>query len=102
MIELAPSLAERAGGANVHEVLARTVRDALEALTAEYPGLENLIWRDAGRLSPFIVIFLNERNLSGEEELERVLAPGDTLTVVTALEGGAEFRQPDPPGSAER
>jgi hypothetical protein len=79
--------AERIGGITSVEVEATTIRSALRALTDRHPDLAPLVWAKDGALNPVMVVFLNDRQLVAAE-LGTLVAPGDEIDIVSALEGG--------------
>jgi molybdopterin converting factor small subunit len=86
-IELAHALAELAGGADTVEVQADTVGGALHALTARHPALAPLLWRE-GRFNDQLVAFLNREDVRRLRGLETPVRSGDSLMLITAVEGG--------------
>lgn len=86
-IELPQLLADLADGADTVEVDGATVGEALHALTARYPGLDALVWRD-GAFNDQLVVFLNRRDVRHLQALDTPVHPGDVLMLITALEGG--------------
>ena len=87
-IELPALLAERGGGEDVVELLAPTVGAALHVLAARYPDMAPLLWRGEGLLNPFLVAFLNEKDIDSLQGLDTHLRAGDAITLVHSLEGG--------------
>ena len=79
--------AERIGGVSSVDVLAATVESALRALTDKHPTLTPLVWAKDGALSPVMVVFLNDRQLSAAE-IGTAVGPGDEIDIVSAIEGG--------------
>jgi molybdopterin converting factor small subunit len=97
-IELAHVLAELADGHDVvtlEPATAGTVGAALRSLGARYPRLDALLWR-GGAFNDQLVAFLNRENVRHLQALETPVRPGDTLMLITAVEGG----QGAPCGSA--
>jgi len=79
--------AERIGGINAVDVQGATVESALRALTDRHPSLTPLVWAKDGALNAVMVVFLNDRQLAAAE-MEKSVAPGDEIDIVSALEGG--------------
>ncbi len=77
------------------EVEARTVGEALAALTAEYGGLRRQLYGEDGRLRNFVSVFLNDRDVRRLDGEATPVGPGDTLTIVPSVAGGTD-------GSAEQ
>ncbi len=79
--------AERIGGVNTAEVEAGDVVGALHALTDRYPDLARLVWLGEGVVNPVMAIFVNDRQVRGEE-LSAPLQPGDQIEIIPAISGG--------------
>jgi sulfur-carrier protein adenylyltransferase/sulfurtransferase len=68
-------------GSNVGEVLA--------ALTAQFPDLRKQLFNDEGRLRSFVNVYLNDEDIRYLEKNATAVAPGDTLSIVPSIAGGA-------------
>jgi ferredoxin-nitrite reductase len=77
------------GGADRVEVDARTVREALEALRAQYPQLVEHVLAPDGTVHPSVNLFVGEEDVRGLGGLDAPLQPGEELTILPALSGGA-------------
>ncbi len=77
------------GGADRVEVDARTVREALEALRRQYPELVAHVLAPDGGVHPSINLFVGEEDVRGLGGLDAPLRPGEELTILPALSGGA-------------
>lgn len=77
------------GGADRLEVDARTVREALELLRLQYPQLVAQILTPDGNVHPSVNLFVGEEDVRGLGGLDAPLRPGDELTILPALAGGA-------------
>ena len=86
-IRLPALFADRIDGVSTVEVTATTVAGALRALTDRYVALTTLVWTGGGALNPVMVLFLNDRQLSGTG-ITHTLHSGDRLEIIPAIEGG--------------
>jgi ferredoxin-nitrite reductase len=77
------------GGADRVEVEAKTVREALEALRAQYPQLTEHVLAPDGTVHPSVNLFVGEEDIRGLGGLDAPLRPGEELTILPALSGGA-------------
>jgi len=64
-----------------------TVKDVLERICSEYPGLENILIKD-GNLQPYVNIFLNGGNIIESGGLDSSLEQGDEITIFPPVSGG--------------
>jgi len=88
-IHIPTPLRPYAGGADRVSVEAATVDEALAHLTASHPGLKKHLFTDEGRLRSFVNVYVNDeeiRHLSGGNT---PIKPGDELTIVPSIAGGA-------------
>jgi molybdopterin synthase sulfur carrier subunit len=71
-------------------VEAATVADALAALTAAHPGLQQHLFSPEGKLRSFVNVYLNEDDVrylpSGEST---AVTANDELTIIPSIAGGA-------------
>ena len=88
--KLFADLAEVAGGkeAEVETPPGETVGAALDALVAEYPGLEDRIYDDEGDLREHINVLRNGANVHAEDGLDTELEAGDELALFPPVSGG--------------
>ena len=68
-------------GANVAEVL--------DAVNAEYPGFDLLVYDQERKVPAHINIYLNNQEIQALQGVETVVVDGDQLAVIPALAGGA-------------
>ena len=88
-IHIPTPLRPYAGGVDRVSVEAATVDEALALLTATHPGLKKHLFTDEGRLRSFVNVYVNDediRHLSGGTTR---IKPGDELTIVPSIAGGA-------------
>ena len=77
------------GGAAEVEVDATDVRGALLAVECQYPGLAARVLDDAGAIRRFVNVFVADEDVRYLEGLDTAVAPGQTVSVVPAVAGGA-------------
>lgn len=89
-IAIPTALRSYTGGSAVVEVEGGTVAEALDALTKTWPALSAQLRDGSGKLRSFVNVYLNDedvRFLPGKEGA--AVQPGDTLTIVPSIAGGA-------------
>lgn len=67
---------------------AGTVRAALEELERLYPAVHRSVCDETGAVRRHINLFVNTDHMRDRHGLDTTLAPGDTLTIMTAVSGG--------------
>ncbi len=88
VVRLPSQLRPLAGGAGEVPVEARTVRDAIVAVDAAYPGLAGRVLDDDGALRRFVNVFVADEDVRFLDGLDTVLEPGQTVSLVPAVAGG--------------
>ena len=70
-------------------VAGATVRQVLDGLTAAHPDLRKQIFNDEGKLRSFVNVYLNDEDIRYIKKDASPVAPGDTLSIVPSIAGGA-------------
>lgn len=68
------------------EVEGSTVEEVLADLDRRHPGIRFRMVDEQGRLRPHMKVFVNTESV---RDLTTVLQPGDEVTIMQALSGGA-------------
>jgi sulfur-carrier protein len=76
------------GGAGEVEVEAATVREAIDALEHDHPGMEARLLDEQGALRRFVNLFVADEDVRFLQGLDTGLAAGITLSIVPAVAGG--------------
>jgi molybdopterin synthase sulfur carrier subunit len=82
------ALLSRTGNRHAVTVSARNVREVIEVLEHEYPGLRYNICHETGELRPFVNIFLEQENVRFLQGLDTPVAPGSTVHIIHSVAGG--------------
>jgi molybdopterin synthase sulfur carrier subunit len=75
-------------GASEVEVEAQTVREAIDALEREYPGMKARLLDEQGTLRRFVNLFVADEDIRFLQGLDTRLPDGTTLSIVPAVAGG--------------
>ena len=67
------------------------VRDVLENMEANYPGIKSKLVADDGSMRRFVNIYLNEEDIRFLEKLDTRVKEGDTISIIPAIAGGGAF-----------
>lgn len=76
------------GGAAELPIQAGTVRAALETLEQTQPALYRNVCDETGAVRRHLNIFVNSDHMRDRDGIDTALAPGDVLTILTAVSGG--------------
>jgi molybdopterin converting factor small subunit len=87
IIRIPPVLRDDVGGNRTVEVGGRTVAEAIEDLLARHPSLRERITED-GKLSPFINVYVNERDVRYHDGLATPVGAADTIILLPGMAGG--------------
>ncbi len=66
-----------------------TVADLIENIDQHYPGFREQIADAEGELHRFVLVYLNDEDIRYLSGKETAIAPGDTVSFLPALAGGA-------------
>lgn len=75
-------------GARVLTVEGATVREVLQRMDRDYPGLKEQLLGENGELHRFVNVYLNEEDIRYIQHLETPLRDGDRLSILPAVAGG--------------
>ncbi|MFY9588542.1 MAG: MoaD family protein [Actinomycetota bacterium] len=82
-------LRKHTGGAKAVEATGGTLREVVEQLDADHPGLKAAILTDAGEIHRFINIYLNDEDVRFVGALETPVSDGDVVSILPAVAGGS-------------
>lgn len=88
-VHIPTALRSYTDGLSTVEVQGANAGEALAALTETYPALARHLRGEDGRLRSFVNVYLNDEDLRFLEKEATPLKPGDTLTIVPSIAGGA-------------
>src|SRR5436190_13214795 len=81
------------------EVSGATVGDLLADLTKRYDGLKKHLYAEDGRLRNFVNIYLNDEDIRYLQREKTPVKPGDSLSIVPSVAGGAPTAPADRVGA---
>jgi molybdopterin/thiamine biosynthesis adenylyltransferase/rhodanese-related sulfurtransferase/molybdopterin converting factor small subunit len=82
-------------GRDTLELPGDTVGQVLDGLLAAHAGLRRHLIQDDGRLRTFVSLYLNETDIRHLSSTATPVSPGDVLTIVPSIAGGAPATQAD-------
>jgi MoaD family protein len=86
------SVLQRVIGAKSVEMEGDTIAEVLERINAQYPGFREQITMEDGSLHRFVNIYVNDEDIRFMQQLETPVEPGDVVSILPALAGGADDR----------
>ena len=78
-----------AGKQDVLEVDGKTVGELLANLTSQYADLRKHLYTEEGRLRSFVNVYVNDDDIRYLDREQTPLKPGDTISIVPSVAGGA-------------
>ena len=66
-----------------------TVGELLADLTTKHAGLKPHLYNDQGKLRSFVNVYVNDDDIRYLQKEETLLKPGDTVSIVPSVAGGA-------------
>jgi len=81
-------LRKHTGGAKAVEAKGSTLREVIDELDANHPGLKGAIVTETGEIHRFINIYLNDEDIRFSGALETPVADGDVISILPAVAGG--------------
>ena len=78
-----------AGKQDVVEVDGSTVGELLANLTGQYAELRKHLYTEEGRLRSFVNVYVNDDDIRYLDREQTALKPGDTVSIVPSVAGGA-------------
>lgn len=70
-------------------VAAKNVKELLDALERQYPGIKGRLCDETGRVRRFVNIYLNEEDIRFLNQEATSLKEGDEVSIVPAIAGGS-------------
>ncbi len=74
------------------EVQAKTVGEALAAVTAQYADLRKHLYNEEGKLRSFVNIYVGDEDIRFMQKDQTPLSDNDVISIVPSIAGGADSR----------
>lgn len=87
-VHIPAALREYCGGVSDLPLSAPSVRAALEELERHHPALYRNICDETGAVRRHLNVFVNADHVRDCRGLDTTLAPGDVVSILTAVSGG--------------
>ncbi len=71
------------------QVQAKTVAEALTALTTQHAELKKHLFSEDGRLRSFVNVYVNDEDIRYLQKDQTSVREGDTISIVPSIAGGA-------------
>lgn len=87
-ISLPGALRAKIGNRDSVTVTGSTVREVIDALEQDFPGLRFNLCYETGDLRPYVNIFLNRANIRYLQGLNTPIPPGARMYILQSVAGG--------------
>lgn len=87
-VRIPPVLRDTVGGSRTVDAAGATVAAVLDDLFDRHPALRDRV-TDEGRLSRFVNVYVNDRDVRYREGLQTPVGPDDTVILLPAMAGGS-------------
>jgi len=87
-VSIPAGLLYRTGSRKRVAVTGDTVRQIIDALELEHPGLRFNLCYETGELREFVNIFLESENVRHLQGLDTPVGPGSTIHIIHSVAGG--------------
>lgn len=69
-------------------VSAKNVKELLEGLEHQFPGIKGRLCEDSGKVRRFVNIYLNDEDIRFLNQESTALKDGDEVSIIPAIAGG--------------
>jgi sulfur-carrier protein len=96
-VKLPTILRKHVGGEPRVSAEGATLREVLDDLEANYPGITKNVLAEDGGLHRFINVYVNDEDVRYLGSLETEVDEGDTVSILPAVAGGSARSRPRSP-----
>ena len=89
LVRIPTPLRRLTNGLGQVEVDCSTLVECIEGLERQFPGMKERLYDDNGELRSFVNVYVNGEDVRFLNGLDTTLKPGDEVSVVPAVAGGA-------------
>ena len=87
-VQIPAVLKKLTGGVKSVKGEGQTVRELLENLDREYPGIKKQLTSDEGELHRFVNVYLNDEDIRFLQQMETPVKDGYVVSILPAIAGG--------------
>ena len=87
IVQIPTPMRDQSDGKAEVTVSGADVKACLADLVAKYPGLNSKLF-DAGKLRPFVNVFINDEDIRYLDDLDTPVTEGQTIALIPAVAGG--------------
>lgn len=87
-VSLPMALRAKVGNRASLQVTGCTIREVIDALDRDFPGLRFHLCYETGDIRPYVSIFLNRANVRSLQGLDTPVSPGSRIHILQSVAGG--------------
>lgn len=87
-VRIPTPLRKLTGGRDEVTATGGNIREVIDDLERHYPGIKERICEEDGKVRRFVNIYLNDKDIRFENNLETKLKDGDEVSIIPAIAGG--------------
>jgi molybdopterin converting factor small subunit len=87
-VRIPVALRERTGNQRQVHATGRTVREVIDSLEHEHPGIRFNLCYETGELRPYVNVFLGQENVRFMDGLDTPVPAGSMLHIIHSVAGG--------------
>ncbi len=95
-VRLPTVLRVHAGGQSSLEAEGSTLREVVDSVVGEYPGIGGHLLADDGSIARFVNVYVNDEDVRYLSKLDTAVSSGDEVAILPAVAGGQ--LDPNPAG----
>ncbi len=88
-VRIPTPLRNATGGAATVEVEGGTLKNVIDELEAQHPGIGERLLDESGELRRFVNVFVDDEDVRFQEGLSTPVEEGTTVSIIPAVAGGA-------------
>ena len=76
------------GGLDKANVNEGSMKDVVEGLEQQFPGIKDRLCDDKGNLRSFVNVYVNGEDIRFKDDMDSAVKSGDEISIVPAVAGG--------------
>jgi molybdopterin synthase sulfur carrier subunit len=90
IVRIPTPLRKLTNGQGELNISASNIKDLIDMLEKNYPGMKGRLCDETGNVRKFINIFVNEEDIRFKQNLQTAVKDGDDISIVPAIAGGVK------------
>lgn len=87
-VRIPTPLRKLTNGKDEVEGAGKNIKDLINDIERQYPGLKERICEDDGKIRRFVNIYVNDEDIRFKNSIDTELKDGDEISIIPAIAGG--------------